>query len=121
MEKRLTNKILKKNLEIHILESEIAFSYMLRKREAYERGSDVDPFQVFTYNEIITKLDRPLCVMKNAMQLDLEDDKNYSNTFSYICMSMSERGNNEFKANDFKSYRDSYIRENKIESILNDI
>lgn len=118
MEEQITNKILADNLEKHIWETEIAIAYITHKRN--ESDKLIGVFSEFRYQELIDRLNSPLSIMKNSMNINLADDENYGKVLSYICIAMIERGSPEFKCDEFNNYRNIYIRDNKIESLLDD-
>ncbi len=119
MEKRLTNKILGENLDKHIWETEIAIAYITYRRNDVHKITGI--FEDFKCRELIDKLNRPLSIMKSVVGADLTDEDNYRVVLSYICISMAERGSSEFRSNEFNTFRNTYIRDNKLEELLNDI
>ncbi len=125
MEERPSDRTLKLNLEKHILNSDIALSYLFYKRSQYLKLHihNPSPFDSYMYDELIGRITLALNRLKELRNCDLEDDGNYSIGLSNICILMTEINNKSKHSrfeSDFYSFKQSYYRDNKLGRLIND-
>lgn len=107
------NKILKVNLQNHILDCRMMIDYI-----DYCIVSDVSETRLAS---IYSQLKDSLAVLSEADSLDLEDDHNYAHTLYHIMTVMKEKTN--FTSSkvfwlEFNEYKKMWLRNNKINNII---